>query len=330
MGESTSYAVGIDLGATNLRVVLADKNGKFKIKLSEPTVKTGTSESLISQIIELIERSIRQANIKTEEIIGIGIGSIGPLDMKRGWLLNPPNIPFRDVPIVPRLEEHFGVPATLLNDCTTAVIGEKYFGAGKEHDNLVYITISTGIGGGAYVDGHLLLGKDGNAVEVGHTVVDAEGRLICGCGKKGHWEAYCSGTGIPKLARLILEKKGIKGPEETLILKMAKGDPSKITAKIVFEAAKKRDKLALEIVDLIGRYNAAGIANVIDAYDPSLITIGGSVALYNEELILNPIRRYVIEYAINRIPEIIITPLREDVVLYGAVALALGLERIFM
>ena len=199
--------------------------------------------------------------------------------------------------------------------------------AGKNTGNLVYITLSTGIGGGAYVDNHLLIGKDGNAVEIGHIVIDFEERLICGCGKRGHWEAYCSGTGIPKLVKMLYKEKRID-----LVLSSIwdeiKGDLDKITSKMIYDHAKKGDEIALEITDFIGRLNAIGIANIINVYDPEIITLGGSIALKNPKLVLDPINKYINRYIINRKPKIILTPLGEDVVLYGAFALSFGKEKI--
>ena len=318
------YVIGVDLGATNLRVAIADENGLL-VKVSKPTIREGKGIDVSRQIITMVNEILEKTGISIDEIEGIGVGSIGPLDLKRGIIIDTPNLPFKEIPIVKPLRREFNKPVVLLNDCTTAVVGERYFGYGRGLDNIVYITISTGIGGGAYVDGHLLLGKDGNAVEIGHMVVDFEGRLMCGCGKAGHWEAYCSGRGIPNLVRMYLREKKV---EKTEILRLVEGDLDKITAKTLFDAARLGDDIALEIVELIGRLNAIGIANVINVYDPELVTIGGSVALKNKELILEPIKRNVGEYAINRIPRIDLTPLKGDIVLYGAVALALGLEKI--
>lgn len=321
------HGIGIDIGATYTRVVIADEKGNFITKISEKTVRTGDSTSLANQLISMIKKAIKETGIEVSEIKGIGVGSIGPLDYKKGILLKPANLPFNNIPITEPLSKEFGLRTVLLNDCTTAVIGEKFFGAGKEHENLVYVTISTGIGGGAYVDGHLLIGKDGNAVEIGHMVIDAEGKLVCGCGKMGHWEAYSSGSGIPKYTR-FMAKKEWDAFRRSLLYKKTGGDLNSLDSKMVYEAAKEGDEFALRIVEKIGKYNSIGFANIINIYDPSLITIGGSVALYNKELILDPILKYLDNYVINRKPKIIITPLGGDIVLYGALALALGMEKV--
>ena len=260
---------------------------------------------------------LNRASVNVGDVKGIGIGTIGPLDLKKGVITKPANLQLGEVPLREPLEDKFKVPVYILNDCVAAVVGEKVFGAGKHLENLVYITISTGIGSGVFVNGTLLLGKDGNAHEVGHMVVDIEGKIVCGCGKRGHWEAYASGTGIPKYAKYLLETKFGKEAEKSSIY--AKAMAGILTAKDVYDAAKQGDEIALKIVEEVGRINAIGIANVINIYDPSLITLGGSVVLKNVNLVLDPILRNVSKYTINRIPEIMITPLGEDIVLLGAI-----------
>lgn len=313
--------LGVDLGATNVRVALADTDGRIILRKAERT--TGrTGLDVVRQIVEMGTSALNSAGLTEKSLKAVGIGSIGPLDLKNGLVVNPPNLRVGIIPIVEGVEKHFNVPVRLLNDCVAAVLGEKRFGAGRSLKNIVYVTISTGIGGGAIVDGHLLLGKDGNAHEIGHMVVDKNGLLECGCGKRGHWEAYCSGSGIINYARLLLKEWGI-GFSESSLQKYFQNDFSKATSKMLFKAAEDGDELALRILEEAGLLNAIGFANIIDMYDPELITVGGSVALFNSELVLNPIGKHVSKYAMNRLPEIRITPLGEDAVLYGALAAAL-------
>lgn len=313
--------LGVDLGASKVRVALSDLNGKILLKKSERTTGT-TGIDIVNQIVEMSRNTLSSLGLTDESLKAVGVGSIGPLDLKKGLIVNPPNLRVGVIPIVEGIEKHFNVPVRLLNDCVAAVLGEKRFGAGRNLENIVYVTISTGIGGGAIVDGHLLLGKDGNAHEVGHIVVDKDGLLECGCGKRGHWEAYCSGSGMVKYAGLLLKEWGVD-PNKSSLKKYFQEDFSKATSKILFDAAKEGDALALRIIEKTGLLNAIGFANIINAYDPELITVGGSVALFNSELILDPVKKNVSKYAMNRLPEITITPLGEDVVLYGALAAAL-------
>ena len=315
-GMSSRLVVGIDLGATNVRAALGSLQHGILRKIEEKTVKDEQPEKLIEQFTRLIKNV---AGDKLSEVQAIGVGSIGPLDVRKGVILNPSNAPFRNVPVVEMLSEEFKLPVYILNDCNAAVLGEKVFGAGKRFDNVFYVTLSSGIGGGAMVDGVLLLGKDGNAVEVGHTVVDLEGKLECGCGARGHWEAYCSGRNIPKFARYLVDTY----PEEFRGSKLEHlVEEDALSSEILFKLAKEGDEHALKIVNEIGKINAIGFANINNCYDPELITVGGSVALYNEDLIIKPIIENIKRYTVNRIPEIKITPLGGDVVLYGAIALA--------
>ena len=311
---SGEYAVGIDLGATNVRVGIGDSKGRIPRKLSEKTDKQHGPKGIPLQIIRMIHHLIKDGELKVR---GIGVASIGPLDLREGVIVNSPNIPFKHMPIIEPLRSEFNAPINFLNDCDAAVICERKFGAGRGIDNLVYITLSTGIGAGVYVDGCLLRGKDGNASEVGHLVIDFEGRLKCGCGKKGHWEAYCSARNIPQYVKMLLKERSI---EDNLLTRSTGGASPRITAKKLYETARSGDALSLEIVDSIGRLNAAGFGSVINAYDPSLITVGGALALKNENLVMEPIKRYVHDYAVNRVPEITVTPLGENVVLLGAIA----------
>lgn len=313
--------LGVDLGATNVRVALADTNGRMILRKAERTID-GTGLDIVRQILEMGGSALNSVGLTEKSLKAVGIGSIGPLDLRKGLIVNPPNLRVGVIPIVESIEKHFNVPVRLLNDCVAAVLGEKKFGAGSSLQNIVYVTISTGIGGGAIVDGHLLLGKDGNAHEIGHMVVDKNGLLECGCGRRGHWEAYCSGSGIINYARLLLKEWSI-GFNEGSLRKYFQNDFSKATSKMLFKAAEDGDELARRILEETGLLNAIGFANIIDMYDPELITVGGSVALFNRELILNPIKKHVSKYAMNRLPEIGITPLGEDAVLYGALAAAL-------
>lgn len=301
----------MDIGATNIRVAVGDLK-ELKIKRSEATDRLNGPEGVPRQIA----RIIRSLGV---EPVAIGVGSIGPLDTKKGAIGATPNFAFKHIPIVAPLEEEFKVPTQIMNDCNAGVIGEHLYGAGKGLDNIFYVTLSTGLGGGAIVDGNPLNGKDGNAPEIGHLTVDPYSELICGCGCHGHWEGYCSGANIPKFARILLRSRELEGE---LLMNMVGGDLVKLTSEMIFDAARKKDRDALYIVEEIGKVNAVGFANIVNAFDPELITIGGSVALNNPELIVHPIKKGIDKHLINRKPEIRLTPLGADVVLYGGLAIA--------
>jgi glucokinase len=316
------YAIGVDIGGTWLRVAVFDVNGSLVEKITQ-LVRTSSRDAIAKQIVTLIKMVCKRNRISLKNLQGVGIVSTGPLDMKKGELIKPVNLPFENVPLTKPVTRELGVPTYLVNDCTGAVLGENMFGAGKGLDNLVYITIGTGVGGGAIVDGSLLLGKDGNAVEIGHLTIDCEGRLTCGCGKRGHWEAYCSGKNIPNFVRMRISGISKETVKKSMLFEKVKGNFSGLRSEDLFDAAKEGDRFSLQLVEEIGVLNAIGFANIINAYDPSLITLGGTVALENEKLVLPYVKRHIGEYALNRMPQIIITPLGEDVGIYGGIATAL-------
>jgi glucokinase len=305
--------IAVDIGATNIRVAIGNKDG-LKKKVVEPTqIETGP-KGIPEQIIRLIE------SIKIEKPHSIGIGSIGPIDQERGIIKNTPNYPFSNIPILEPLKEKYDIPIIIVNDCAAAVTGEHVFGEGKGLHNLVYVTLSTGIGGGVIVDNHLLLGKDGNAAEVGHFTIDPFSEMICGCGCIGHWEAFSSGMNIPKYAKSLLMGFDIDGSE---FLNAIQNKHERLTSLDVFSAAKRGDKYANYVLERTGIINAIGFSNIVNAYDPELITIGGSIALNNPKMTLDPIHENIQKYTINRIPEIEITKLGQDIVLLGGLALGM-------
>ena len=310
------FYAAVDIGATNIRVAVGDENG-IKSKCSEATDRLNGPEGVPKQIA----RMIRGLN---PEPLAIGIGSIGPLDTRAGEIGATPNFAFKHIPVVAPLNAVFNVPVQIMNDCNAAVIGEHMYGGGTGIDNLFYVTLSTGLGGGAIVDGNPLNGKDGNAPEIGHLTLDPDSELTCGCGCRGHWEAYCSGANIPKFARVLLRDRGVEGG---LLMRMVGGDLDRLNSEILFEAARRGDCNAAFVVEEIGKMNAVGFANIVNAFDSELITVGGSVALNNPDQIIEPIKRGIEKHLINRRPEIKLTQLGHDVVLYGGLAIALHLVR---
>lgn len=287
------YAIGVDVGATNLRVALG--NGK-EILAKAYTKTPSDPHSISAQILKLAKPLINRVGIKNIAGMGIGSGSY-------------------KVPALRSISNKLKIPVHMLNDCTAAVLGERFLGAGKKFSNLVFITISSGIGAGAVIDDRLLRGKDGNAAEIGHITIDFAGKLRCPCGKFGHWEAYCSGKGIPNFIRLWAIEHKVK--------------INTLDAKTLFDRAKLGDETALEIVNKIGKLNAMGFAAAVDAYDPELITVGGAVALNNRNLILEPIKKYLPQHVKNRVPKIRITPLKDDITLHGAIVVAKLGEKVY-
>jgi len=310
--------VAIDLGATRARACLGTSGGKIIRREATKMVVSKAVREYLGQISSLVREVTK--GIPPDKIQGVCLASPGPLDLKRGLISHTANLPYRDVPVIASLRESLGLEARLVNDANAGALGEKKWGAGKGRSNIFYLTISTGIGGGAIVDDRLLLGKDGNAAEVGHITIDSSGKLTCGCGKRGHWEAYCSGTGIPALTRVIWEELG--EARRARYGSRLSTTMDSVSAADVYGEAERGDAFALRVVEEVGRLNAIGVANIANAYDPELLTIGGGVALNNPERVLSPIQKMTGDYAINRVPEVRITPLGDDAGLLGALSAA--------
>ncbi|TSC63008.1 MAG: N-acylmannosamine kinase [Parcubacteria group bacterium Gr01-1014_48] len=301
------HAIAIDLGATNVRTALVSERGEIIARTKQTTHKTGKNGAVVTtQIERMIEILIRKH--PKFALQGIGISSMGPLDYKRGGPAHAPNVPFPFISLTKPLTKKFSLPVILLNDCNAGVFGERHFGAGKKVNNLVYVTISTGIGAGAIVDGKLLLGKEGNAGEVGHLIVDTHYNFPCTCGKgTGHWEGEASGRNIPRFFKVWAASHA--------------QEPVSFTyerAEDIFMQARNKNANALAFLEEISRINARAISDIIVAYNPELITLGGSVVLHNSSIIIRGIKKYVERYL--TLPKIQVTTLGEDITLLGAAA----------
>jgi glucokinase len=254
---------------------------------------------LINSILESYDK---------KRILGIGVAVPSPIDSKNGEMINPPNLPYKKVAIVKPLKKYFSIPVFLSNDCSAAVLAEKYFGAGKKSSNFIYLTISSGIGAGIIADNHLLSGHNNNAGEIGHFIVDTIYNLSCQCQKGyGHWEAYCSGNNMPIFLKTWLKSEKIKNIYAVK------------TSKDIFNLAKNKDKNILNFLKQIGKINARGISNIIVAYNPEKIIMAGSVVLNNPSLIIPEIKKNIDKFLSP--PKIAISPLKENACLLGAATL---------
>ena len=313
------YVVAVDVGATNLRVGTYWIDGKLIKSVCVRTPGTGGPDTIAECIYDLASKLINELGLNQHQLVGVGVGSIGPLDIRRGEVINTPNLSIRCFRLREPLIEFFRTDYVLVvNDCVAGVWGEKVFGYGVNINNLVYITLSTGIGGGVVVDGDLLIGKDGNAHEVGHIVVRYDG-LRCGCGGLGHWEAYASGSGIPRYVRYYVEN--IVTSKKTVLTELVK--EVSITPELFFRLVREGDEVAVEIFEELCRVNAAGFASVINVYDPELIVVGGSLALANYDLLIQPLHNLLSNYVVNRLPKILPTQFGGEAVLKGAAALVI-------
>ena len=300
------------MGASKTRVALSTKSGIIEKEVFT-TPRSGDELVVASFIVDAIERKWRD---KIEDIMAIGIASIGPLDIKEGRVISPANLPLKGFELLKPLVKALKKPVLVANDAVAAAWGEAHYGDGKGFNNLVYITLSTGVGCGAIVDGNLLLGKMGNAHEAGHIVVDFNSDLKCGCGGRGHWEAYAGGANLLRVAKYLAEKYDVRSDLANLVR-----SGREIDAKIIFDYYRRGDLLAKRVVDLYIKATAAGLASIINTYDPEILIIGGSVFLNNIDVLFEPIVSSIKENIITAMPIIKPTRLGDDVGLYGALAL---------
>ena len=318
------YIAGVDIGGTRIRVAISSidlKEESLVIKvISTPKENKFSISSAVCQLIfELLNEN--GANI--DQLIGIGIATAGPLDIKTGKIFNNANLGFREIPLKPIQEKFPDIPLNFVNDCNGAVLGVHYFEANDdEKDNLVYVTVSTGIGGGAIVNGRLLYGKDGNAVEVGHGLVEPKSVLQCNCGAYGCWEVYSSGTGVLKRTLEAIHEGNLNAD---ILMKLVENDTSKITAKEVFQAARSGDQLSETIVNQCIFYMKVGIGLVNNFYDCSSIYFGGAM-MNDKDIILPPLIEQFEEnsiiFTINRPPRLKVTQFGDEIGLRGALVLA--------
>jgi glucokinase len=260
--------VGIDLGGTIVRAGAFDLGGKLLVVQETPVEAARGPEPGLKKIQGLVEHVLRDSGAKS--LAGIGIGCTGPLDSARGTINNPFTLPtWENVPIVEWMQKSFNVPVTLENDADAAALGEYWQGAGREAKRLYAVTVGTGIGTALIIDGQIYRGLDGSHSEGGHMILDPCGPL-CYCGTRGCWEILCAGPAIERQAR----EAALTG---SMLLDLADGNPERIEARLVFEAARAGDALARSIVEKISQYFAQGILNIAILFVPEVIVLSGGV-----------------------------------------------------
>ena len=306
---------GVDLGGTNVRAVVADADGEIRGSDRRPVpADLPTGLPVTDAILDCLREACLATDASPGAIEAVGVAAAGRLDPTEG-IVEPTNIAVDTVPLTGPIANLVGSDRVHLHkDVAAGVIGERYH-AERNPDDMVYLTISSGIGAGVTVDGSVLRGWDSNAGEVGHYTVDPEGRLTCGCGHDGHWEAYCSGANIPAYARLLWNDADRPATDLPI-------DEEGFDAVDVFAHA-RGDAFAGRVVERLAEWNAMGVASVVHAYAPLVISVGGAVALNNEALVVDPIRERLDGLVMTNVPEVRLTEFGDDIVVRGALASAL-------
>lgn len=316
----TRILLGVDIGGTKCAVTLGlSKDGDIDIKdkLAFPTTDV---EDTITHIESSIEEVFKRNSLISKDVSAIGISCGGPLDSSTGVIMSPPNLPGWDnIPIVSILSEKFGVPAAVHNDANACALAEWKFGAGKGCRNMVFMTFGTGLGAGLVLDGKLYTGTNDNAGELGHIRLEEYGPV--GYGKSGSFEGFCSGGGIRQLAQSFVKERSQMGIEVSWC---PDGDPDKITAKTVAEAARAGDPLASEILEISARHLGKGLSIVIDILNPELIVIG-SIYARNEDIMKPYVEKILSREALplaNKVCRIVPAALGESIGDYAALSVA--------
>ena len=310
--------LAFDLGGTKFAFGVVAENGEVIGSDKIETLAKQGPEQAIQRVNLAAQSLLKKLNIKTEELIGIGIASPGPLDIAKGCVDGSPNLPgWTGYSIEDGLSSFFNLPARIDNDANAAALGEYKFGAGKNKKNMVYITVSTGIGGGVIVDGRLMRGANGNAAELGHLTLNINGPA-CPCGANGCFEMYASGTAIARRTR-----EAIQTGTQSQILNLA-GSIEDITTYHILEALQKNDALAQKIWNETTEYLGRGLAVVINTFNPELIVVGGGVTAAGD-LLFKPVREKALRYAFPRLAavcSIVPAGLGSNVGVVGAAACA--------
>ena len=315
-GAEARAVLGLDVGGTKLAAGVVDAAGDTRSFVVAPTLAGRGPVDGVTRLFELGRRAVAESGGDWEQIDSVGIGCGGPLDDVRGVLVAPPHLPgWTDLPLAHLAEEEFERPAVLANDATAAAAGEHRFGAGRGLANVVYLTISTGVGGGAVVGGRLYRGTMGNGAELGHITVDCNGRTCPGCGRDGCLEAYVSGTSIAARAREALA---------TATRASALAHVENLTATDVAAAARDGDALAAAVWDETTSMLACGVVSIVNVFEPDVVVLGGGVSSAGEQL-LAPVREAVRASAMSpagRAAAIVRSPLGDRVGVVGAAAIA--------
>ena len=308
------YGFGVDLGGTTVKIAFFDETGNMLDKWEIPTVTENEGKQILPDIAASVKGYIAQKGLQKEQLIGVGIGVPGPVDGK-GTVNKCVNLGWGVFNIQQELEALTGLTVRAGNDANVAALGESWMGGGQGCENMVMATLGTGVGGGIIVDGKPVSGVHGAAGEIGHLVLEPKETEVCGCGKRGCVEQYCSATGVVRLA-----KKHLAATEADSVLRATQN----FDCKAVFDAGKAGDEVALEILEQVYEYMGRFLANVCCAVDPEVVLLGGGVSRAGQPL-LDGAKRYFDQYIFHASKSIrfALASLGNDAGAYGAFKLVL-------
>ncbi len=281
------YNIGIDLGGTNIAIGIVDENYNIVLKDKVPTRTERPTSAIMDDMANLCKSLVERLNLTFEDIGSVGIATPGAVDIANGVVRYSPNIKMENYPIAQELKNRIPVKNVFVeNDANAAALAEAKAGAGKGLDDVVMITLGTGVGGGIVIGGKLYSGFNYAGAELGHTVIEFGGRQ-CNCGRKGCFEAYSSATGL-----INMTKEKLAETKDTIMWEMVDGDINNTSGRTAFDASRKGDKAGKEVVDMYIGYLACGIANIINIFQPEVLCIGGGVCGEGDYL-LNPLKELI-------------------------------------
>ena len=279
--------IGIDVGGTNLVAAVVDHQNRIVARAKRKTRESSTAEMLCDDLVELAKEAAENAGVAKDEIEYIGIGCPGSVDRKRGIIIYTPNAPFRNTPIREWFHKTWDVPVFVGNDANCASLGEYYVGAARGKHSAVVVTLGTGVGIGAVVEGQSFLGFNGNGMEGGHMVIVTDG-VTCNCGRRGCWEQYSSATALKRMTR----DEMLHNPD-SVMWELCEGSVDKVGGRTAFQAARSGDVSGMRVVGLYLKYLATGLTNLVNIFQPEILCLGGGVSNEADDLFLNPLRELV-------------------------------------
>ncbi|MCR5633294.1 MAG: ROK family glucokinase [Eubacterium sp.] len=306
-----NYVFGVDIGGTTVKIGLFSIEGELLDKWEITTRKDDGGAYILQDITDSINAKLTEKGISKEDVKGVGMGVPGPVK-EDGTVVKCVNLGWGVFNAADELSELVGLPVKVGNDANMAALGEYWQGGGKTYQNIVMITLGTGVGGGIIINGKMLSGVNGAGGEIGHMPIDPEEQDVCNCGKKGCLEQYASATGIVRLAN-----RALQASDKPSVLREAKY----VSAKEIFDAAKSGDNLALELMEEHGKRLGYALASIACVVDPEAFVIGGGVSKAGD-ILLNTVKKYYQEYAFHacRNTEFCLATLGNDAGMYGGAA----------
>ena len=279
--------IGIDVGGTNLVAGVVDENNQIVARAKRKTAASASVEMLCDDLVALAREAAENAGLQPDEVDDVGIGFPGAVDRKKGIVIYTPNAPFQNTPIRDWFHKSWDVPVYVGNDANCASLGECYAGAARGKHSAVVVTLGTGVGIGAVVEGQSFLGLNGNGMEGGHMVIVVDG-APCNCGRRGCWEQYSSATALKRLTR----EEMMHSPESAL-WELCEGSLDNVGGRTAFQAARSGDAAGQKVVNQYLKYLAAGLTNLVNIFQPEILCLGGGVSNEADDLFLEPLRDLV-------------------------------------